>query len=189
MGVLDSLGDIISNLRLDRNLTLQELSENSGVSPAMLSQIERGLTNPSFLVLYKLSTGLKVPVSMFFSGFDPNGIVVRRNERRKLSLPSQDNNGSSELIYELLSPGITGRLELLWIEYGPGTDTEAAPFSHQGEECGVIIEGQLIACIGEDSFILEKGDSIYLNSTIPHWFKNQSEKTAVMVWAVTPPSF
>jgi mannose-6-phosphate isomerase-like protein (cupin superfamily) len=156
----------------------------------MLSQIERGQTNPSFRILYKISRGLQVPVSIFFAGFDPNGIVVRKDERRSLKFPSSERNeDNSHLVYELLSPDLTGRLELMWIEYGPGTSTERTPFSHQGEECGVIIEGQLTAHIGGESFDLKKGDSIYLNSTIPHWFNNPGDDIAVMVWAVTPPSF
>lgn len=182
-GALISLGANLQHLRSEKRLTLDELAHRSGVSIGVLSQIERGLGNPSFRTLYKIAEALGVPIGYFFSGVDRSGTVVRKHERKNLQSPGRD------LVYELLSPDLTGTLEMLWIEYGPGISTQETPFVHQGEECGLILQGRLEAHVGEDTFSLEAGDSIYINSAIPHWFFNPGPDTAVMVWAITPPSF
>lgn len=187
---LDSLGGHLRELRTSRGLTLEQVSERSDVSVGMLSQIERGLSNPSFLTLFKIARGLEVPVSRFFSGLGSSSKVVRKHERKKLvSVINGSRSGARELTYELLSPDLSGSLELLWIEYGPEASTEAADFSHEGEECGVVLEGRLQVHVADDVFLLEAGDSVYLESSVPHWFRNPDEETAVLVWAITPPSF
>ncbi len=189
-GALISLGANLQRLRTEKGLKLEELARSSEVSIGVLSQIERGLGNPSFRTLFKIAQGLGAPIGYFFSGIDRSGKVVRKRERKRLVLPINESGSSNgELVYELLSPDLTGSLELLWIEYGSGVTTEDIPFTHQGEECGVILQGRLEVHIAEDTFTLEAGDSIYLNSTVPHWFFNPGPETTVMVWAITPPSF
>jgi len=189
-GALISLGANLQQLRTEKGLKLEELARSSGVSIGVLSQIERGLGNPSFRTLFKIAQGFGVPIGYFFSGVDRSGKVVRKHERKMLVLPlSELNSSNGGLVYELLSPDLMGSLELLWIEYGPGISTKETPFTHQGEECGVILQGRLEAHIAEETFVLEAGDSIYFNSAVPHWFRNPGPETAVMVWAITPPSF
>ena len=64
---------------------------------------------------------------------------------------SGTNKKNDGLVYQLLTPDLSGALELLWIEYGPGATTAETPFTHQGEECGVILEGRLEVHVGETS--------------------------------------
>lgn len=62
------------------------------------------------------------------------------------------------------------------------------PYTHEGEECGVIIQGRLEFTIGNQTCILEEGDSIYFDASIPHRWRNDGKKDVHVVWAVTPPT-
>ncbi len=77
---------------------------------------------------------------------------------------------------------------MMWVVMPPGTDSGDEPFTHEGEECGVILQGQLEAMVGDEKFILGPGDSIYHNSLIPHSSKNIGDSDVIMVVAKTPPS-
>jgi transcriptional regulator with XRE-family HTH domain len=178
-----SVGQTLQRLRHKSGMTIQELSNRSGVSVGLLSQIERGRGNPSFSTLFKLSRGLDVPVGYFFSGVEPTGAVVRKAHRKHLSLSKRDPR------YELLSPDMSREIELLWIEYPRGWGNQKTQFSHPGEECGVVLQGQLEVHLLDQEYLLSCGDSVYLNSTIPHWFHNPGDEPTVMVWAIHPPSF
>jgi quercetin dioxygenase-like cupin family protein len=85
-----------------------------------------------------------------------------KNERRKISLPS------SNLVYELLSPDMNRQIEFLLVRLAPGECTSQEKIRHAGEECGLVLKGQLIVRWGDQSFELEEGDSIYFASNIPH---------------------
>lgn len=188
--ILSPLGENLKRIRREKGLTLQELSTSSGVSVGMLSQIERGQANPSFRILFGLAKGLEVPVSYFFVGIEAGGHVVRKGNRKTLVLPRNDHNDAGNgILYQLLSPDLTGKIELLWIEYEEGVCTREIPFSHVGEECGVLLEGTLEVHMGDETAVLNPGDSVYLNSSIPHSFANVGDGRAIMVWAITPPSF
>ncbi|MDI6880116.1 MAG: cupin domain-containing protein, partial [Desulfitobacteriaceae bacterium] len=67
--------------------------------------------------------------------------------------------------------------------------TNSDLLAHQGEECGVIIQGEMTVVVGEREYLLKEGDSIYFDSTIPHRFFNHGDKVAIGIWAMTPPSF
>ncbi len=77
---------------------------------------------------------------------------------------------------------------MMWVVMPPGTDSGDEPFTHEGEECGVILQGQLEARVGDEKFILGPGDSIYHNSLIPHSSKNVGDSDVIMVVSKTPPS-
>jgi len=182
-----SLGATLQRLREQRDLTLEQLAERCGVSAATLSLVERGQGNPSFATLLKLATGLKVPVATFFqSDTIPEGIVVRARHRKRLVVGKNEGRH-----YELLSPDVTGAIEMLWVELEPGVWTEDEKVSHEGEECLVVLEGRLEAHIGaaEHPHVLEAGDSIYVHSEIPHSYRSSDTLRTVLVIAITPPSF
>lgn len=170
-------------------MTLAQLSEITGLSPAIVSQIERGLANPSFTTLAQLAHGLDIPVGKFFIGQpDTTSPVVRKHERRNLVGVTKKSMG--EAVYELLTPPELngGALEAQWIETPPGHDTSATPpFRHSGEEFGIILAGRKdIYLDGGECHSLEAGDSITFSSDIPHWYKNSYEEICVAIWVNAP---
>ncbi|MGY4298727.1 transcriptional regulator with XRE-family HTH domain [Bradyrhizobium sp. i1.4.4] len=181
------VGGEIKNLRKARGITLDALSEAAGLSKGYLSQIERGTSSPSVKALHSISRALGVTISWFFppnSEDDSNlrDYVVRSGSRRKLTFVG----GITD---ELLSPNLGRQLELLRCSFPPGSESGKEPYTHQGEEAGFVISGELDLWIGERHVILSEGDSFAFASDLPHRYANTSDRECVVIWAVTPPSY
>jgi transcriptional regulator with XRE-family HTH domain len=177
------LGEKIRSLRLKQKISIEQLSGMTGLSKGLISQIERDITGPSVASLWKVSKALNVTMNYFFDEYDDFNQVVRKEERKKLMM------GRADRIYELLSPDLKKQIEMLWIEIEPNECNSDELISHDGEECGVVVKGTLRILSGEKVYDLNEGDSIYLDSTIPHKYLNMGEEESVSVWAMVPPSF
>jgi len=186
-GLLATVGTMVHTLRKEKGMTLARLAETAGLSPAIVSQIERGKANPSFTTLAQLAHGLEIPVGRFFLGHaEPTSPVVRGSDRRNLQGVTRESVG--EAVHELLTPDQNGLLEAQWIVSPPGHDTSATPFHHGGEEFGIVISGKIDVYLDGERHILEAGDSMTFASTIPHWYINRYDESCVAVWVSTPPA-
>ncbi len=177
------LGDKIRSLRLKQKISIEQLSSLTGLSKGLISQIERDITGPSVASLWKISKALNVTMNYFFDEYDDFNRVVRKDERKKIMMKDGDR------VYELLCPNLKNQIEMLWIEIEPNESNSEELISHEGEECGVVIKGTLRVLSGDKIYDLEQGDSIYLDSTIPHRYINMGDVKSVSVWAMVPPSF
>lgn len=178
-----TIGERLRALR-DGRFTIDEMSRRAGVSSGRISQIERGLANPSFETLWKLASALDVSIGSFFGGDEPESpLVVRKMERKRLVLAHDD------LDYELLTPNLQGLLEVFVFHVPPGFDNGRRPISHRGEECIHVLEGTLVVAVGDTEFVLEEGDSVTYESTTPHFVRNRSDMRVTAIAAITPPSF
>jgi transcriptional regulator with XRE-family HTH domain len=183
----EQLGQLIRETRKARDITLQQLAEATDLSVGYLSEIERGITSPAIMALHDIAVALNVTVGWFFqndTGIDPaeRGLVVRAVNRRSLSYQS----GISD---QLLSPHLQGQLELLLSRFPPGTGSGERTYTHRGEEAGIVLQGSMQLWIGEKTFVLRDGDSFSFPSTTPHRYKNVGKKEAIVIWAITPPTF
>jgi len=183
----ERVGREIRQLRRARDTTIAELSKASGLSRGYLSQIERGISSPSVKALHSISRALGVTISWFFSpaSSEDDGlrdVVVRADRRRTLKF-------SSGITDELLSPNLGREIELLRCIFGPGSESGSEPYTHRGEEAGIIISGTLHLWIGEKHLVLEEGDSFAFSSDTPHRYANPTEQETVVIWAITPPSY
>jgi len=186
--ILASVGSKVRAMRKEKGLTLAELSEATNLSPAIVSQIERGRANPSFTTLAQLAHGLGIPVGKLFPNHEEaRSPVVRKAERRDLSGVAPEAVG--EAVYELLTPDLNGTIEALWVVTPPGHDTSASPFTHGGEEIGIVLSGKKDVYLNGQRHTLEAGDSITFDSTIPHWYKNDYDETCVAIWINSPPTW
>lgn len=181
-----AVGQAVRSLRKDRHLTLDHLAELSGLSIGVVSQLERGIGNPSFATLVQLAHGLDVPVGRLLHIDESTSPVVREADRRRI-----DGHGTpaEHVSYQMLTPDLSGALEATWVRSEPGHDTSAAPFRHNGEEFGVVVSGVLDVYIDGTRHRLTAGDSITFSSTVPHWFINPGPETVDAVWVSTPPSW
>jgi transcriptional regulator with XRE-family HTH domain len=177
------LGAALRTLRLQRGFTLEKLAEASGVSTGLLSQLERGIGNPSLYTVLKIADALNVPVGNFFPSSDSDSAIIVRKKERQV-LPS-DAPGMS---VELLSPDPRHPIQFLWIEREPGESTEQRPSMHKGAEFGVVIEGTLEVHLGDEIYVLEQGDSINFQSNVSHWYRNPGTERVVYVCAVASPT-
>lgn len=180
---MTAVGALVRDMRQGARLSLASLAHAADLSPGLLSQIERGLGNPSFTTLIKLSHALDVPVGRFFVGDAKTGALVRRGDHRRLLLADEN------LQYTLITPHMNGRLGMIRAQVAVGWSNESVPFQHDGEECILMTEGELTVCIAGTSYDLGVGDSITYDSSLPHWYRNASATNAVLIGAMTPPSF
>jgi transcriptional regulator with XRE-family HTH domain len=182
-GLIGEVGSIISRERRRRELTIAELARNAGISSGLLSQLERGMGNPSIETLSHLARTLGIPIGTFFETVSaPPGEVVHPHTRRRLVLED------SGMTYQLLVPDLKGTLSMLYIELPPGFSNANAPFNHHGEEIVFVLSGSIEINIGDRKMLLAPGDSIRFFSTIDHWYQTFDERV-VVITAQSPPSF
>ena len=81
------------------------------------------------------------------------------------------------------------KIQMTWIVMPPGADTGDVPFLHEGEECGIVLQGKVEARVGDERYVLSPGDAIYQASTVPHRSRNIGDEDVIIVVAITPPSF
>lgn len=179
------IGSKLRRLRKQQKISIAELSKEAGVSSGLISQVERNIVNPSVTTLWKISQSLNVSIGYFFDE-EPSPIldpIVRKNNRKRIV--TSDSNAT----YELLSPDLNRKIEFLYITIQPGDSSKPGFIAHDGEECGIVIKGKLMVKTKDKEYILNEGDSIYLNSTIPHRYINIGKDECISIWAMTPPSF
>lgn len=177
------VGKKIKELRNDKGLSLKDVAESTGVTKSMLSQIERGISSPSINTLKKIADCLGMPVAYFFSETAQAGPVVRKNERKILKPPDLG------VEYELLSPNLQRKMEFIFTRFSPGKGTGDDLYTHDGEECGIVLKGRMRVFCQGNVYDLEEGDSIYFDSTQPHGFLNIGEEDVEVIFCITPPSF
>ncbi len=179
------LGARVRALREAAGVTGIELARLSGVTAGAISQIERGTGAAVAVDASGDRRRLGQPIFRFFvSGTEEQHIVVRSADRKRLKLPH------STVEFELLSPDLNRRLEVLEIKLQPGSATSAQPQPHGGEEeFMLIIKGRGRLDIGGTSFELGPGDSATYAPSEPHRLVNVGQTELVQISAITPPSF
>lgn len=188
--VLDAdatVGQEIKDLRKASGITLSQLSNATKLSQGYLSQIERGISSPSIKALHSISRALGVNISWFFCPVQDkddelNAYIVRSDKRRSLQF-------ESGITDELLSPNLSRGIELLRCTFAPHSVSGNEPYEHKGEEAGLVVTGRLTLWLGTKKIHLTAGDSFAFESTIPHRYANESDEEAVIIWAISPPSY
>ncbi|MFJ9760026.1 helix-turn-helix domain-containing protein [Streptomyces sp. NPDC101149] len=182
-----AIGETVRSIRRERTLTLEQLAEASGLSVGVISQLERGIGNPAFATLVQLAHALDVPVGRLLLRIEDNkSPIVRKTERRRVG---GHGLATAAATYELLTPDLSGALEATWVTSQPGHDTSKTPFTHNGEEFGIVLSGSLDVFVDGVRHHLEAGDSIRYSSTIPHWYVNAGDEPAQCIWVSTPPTW
>jgi len=178
-----SLGKRLQELRRRRGLTATELATRVQVTSGFISQLEHGRTSPSLETLQRLAQTLQVPLTYLLQDDNPRPHVVRKQERHIIQL------GSSGLRASFLSPLPQRHLELVLLELPPGKLSWTKSGSHEGEECHLVLKGALRAYYGDETYLLEEGDSILWDSTVPRRMENVGESEAQLLIALSPPVF
>lgn len=181
-----AIGGQIRELRKIKKLTLTQLAQATGISVGYLSQIERNQSRLPIGILKKLADALGVHMNWFFNGNsnatpDERDLIVRKANRRRLTFTGLG------IVEELLSPNLSGPLELLLSTIEPGADS--GEYSHDGNEAGILISGRLDLWVDGKHFKLEAGDSFSFSSTSQHRCANPGKVPAQVVWVITPPHY
>jgi transcriptional regulator with XRE-family HTH domain len=173
-----SLGQKIGRLRQERGLTLQEVSDGSGLTPSFLSRLERDKVNISVANLRKLALFFNVQMTHFFEGEDNQqaGQVVRTAERVKLSL-----DDAPVQVYSLLPAN--GELEARLIEALPGSGQQG--FSGRGYQMVYLLQGHLHFALGDEEYALHAGDTLFYHDDLAHNWLNVGSEIAVLLTVTT----
>jgi len=183
-----NLGNKIRRLRRKKTLTLQNVSDLSGLSKSLLSQIENSFTAPPIATLLKISRALEVKIGYFFQ--DPplssRIAVVRRKDRKKtVPLHSRANGTKVGYQYESLAyPMAEKKMEPFMIEIEHRKPEDMIFYHHRGEEFLFVLEGRM-EFRGADRVIkLDSMDCLYFDSSIPHALRGLDGKPAKAIGVI-----
>jgi transcriptional regulator with XRE-family HTH domain len=183
------IGERLRERRHERGLSLRDLAERLGCSPSLISQIERGLANPSVSTLYAMVAELEISLDdLLFSerrlaepavSRSGAGPIQRSTERHRIRL-------ASGVLWERLTTVAEPGVEFLYVIYevgGASSPTDAFQ-RHAGHEWGYVLSGTLQVTIGFREYLLEPGDAISLDSTTPHRLANVGDVPVHAIWFV-----
>ena len=178
------IGDRIRATRRELGMRIAELAEAASLTSSAISQIERGLIDPSLRSVRAISSALDTPIFALFVEPQLAEIVVRKNRRRSF-LPA-----GQKVMHELVTPDLNRRLEVIATSLEPGMATCEQPLPHRGEECLVVLEGVAeVVLIGGDTYLLREGDSIYIYEGLAHRVANVGHGILKTMSALTPAVF
>ncbi len=179
------IGSQVRKLRNKRSLTLQELSELTGLSKPNLSQIENNIVTPPISTLLKISGALGVQIGHFFKKATPgsNVVVVRKEDRYGVAKGQHISHIGYQ--YEPLAyPKVEKSMEPFIVHMEERAADDIVYNNHRGEEFLLVMDGQLEFICGETNVILQEGDSLYFDSSIPHGYRGigGTAKTLVVIY-------
>lgn len=177
------IGEKIKRFREDNALTLKDISERTGLSTAVLSQIENHLISPPLGTLIRLTKALNLRPGHFFDQHPDRAFtIVRKLERRPASRFASKRGIQYGYSYESLGHDLKDRhMEPFLVTLEPTTLRSPKPASHDGEEFLFVLEGEMEVTLGEFSDVLQPGDAIYYDSTIPHLVQCKGNENALIL--------
>jgi transcriptional regulator with XRE-family HTH domain len=178
-----NLGKRLADLRRKRGLATGELAARAKVTSGFISQLEHNKTSPSLTTLQRVAAALDVPLTYLLLEEDLRPQVVRQHERQVIPL------GQDGLCASLVSPLLSQQLELVVLDLPRGTISWPQSRSHEGQECHLVLRGTIRAYYGEDSYLLDEGDSILWDGTVPHRMENVGDGAAQLLIALAPAAF
>ncbi len=179
--ISDAVAENLRRHRANAGLSLAQLSAQSGVSRAMLNQIERNQSAPTINVLWKIAAALDLPFSAFLEkapGDEPR--VLRAD--RSWSLGSRDGSFTSRALFPLEGPRETEFYEL---RIQPGAVERAQPHAPGTRENLVVNRGRLRVTVGDDVHELEEGDAILFGADTDHAYENPGDEPTIAYLVMT----
>jgi transcriptional regulator with XRE-family HTH domain len=177
-----AVGERVKALREGMGLSLRDLAERSGVSPPMLSQVERGETSPTLAVAVKIAAGLELTLSQLLRlDEDSHVVVVRKGQGRS------SRRGGHRV--EELTPGLPGqRAEVSLHKLDPGTSTggpDDPPMHEPGSRETIYVSaGSAALVVDGDRHRLRQGDAVTFDADLPHHFENEGDEPAELLAVV-----
>lgn len=174
------IGERIKTIREEKGLSLDQLSNLTGFDVELLLNIETNQVQPQLGTVIKLSKALDSAFGRLVSGVGDKFFSVTRKNERKIIARSTSYKGKKQVYtYRSLAPEVKGRhMEALIVELEENPEAEMSV--HEGEEFIYVLEGAVLLKIGEDTFELDPGDSVYYLSTTPHLIAAKSGKANIL---------
>ena len=167
-----SIGEKLRALRLRKKVGLVDLGRHTGLSPALLSKIERGKLFPTLPTLLRIALVFSVGLEFFFTDERQRRVVsiVRRGERQRF--PERPDTDEVAFHFECLDfHAVERKLNAYYAEFQPVPPPKVRLHQHAGVEFIYVVRGKLGLRTGEEEYILEMEDSIYFDSNLPHGYR------------------
>lgn len=178
------MGERIKKKRDGLGLQVKDLSAMIGVTPSLISQIEKGKATPSIVTLKKVAVALKTTVGELIGENENLGQhpLLKSTERR---FAKKNKQGTSSHLLSYHDP--SKQIEPYIIQFKKnGNSTDIMTTNFPGQEFCFVIKGSFKAVVNEKQYDLEEGDGFYFNSSRPHLFTNTSNEPAELLWVITP---
>ena len=182
-----AIGDKLRALRLKKKMGLVELGQHTGLSAAMLSKVERGKLFPTLPTLLRIALVFSVGLEYFFSDDRKRHVIaiVRSGERKRF--PERTDGRDISFFFESLDfAAVERKLNAYYAEFQPLQPGKSRPHHHSGVEFLSVLRGKLELRIGVQDHILESGDSIYFDSSLPHSYRRIGQKLCSAIVVTVP---
>lgn len=182
-----SVGKRIRTFREERNVDLETLSQNTGLTVNFLERMENDEIYPTIGPLQKVARSLGVRLGTFLDDQFTRDPIISRIDQLGSVDPAMHTGRPprSSYIYQALGKGKSDRnMEPFFIEIYPDKDDERKTISHQGEEFILVLKGELMVVYGRETYYLKAGETIYYNSIVPHYVGAHGDDPAQLL-AVT----
>jgi len=172
-----SIGERVKSLRTEKGMTLAALGEKVSLSTSYISQIERDRTNPSLTTLMNIARILDVDPRYFFESGDDTTLVLRTGQ------PCQPEILSSGMVRYPLSPQDAGNsLHAYRVVIQPHSPPQQFD-TYSGEEMCFVIFGELTVVAGDETYLLNVGDSIHYDTLLPHSWSTRGDQKCELIWS------
>ena len=173
------LGKRVAKLRKERNMTLQSLANETGLTASYISQVEKAEVIPPVAVILQLSRALEIDSS-----------ILLKEEKKQIGSKAHDDfqKRTEDYSYRNLTPEAQHKhLKAFKVFIDPRSDHKGVSYQHLGEEFIYVLKGELEVFVGENRSVLKPDECIHFNSSIVHKLRNLSaEKAQLLVVLYTP---
>ena len=181
------IGAKLKFIREQNGLSQRELAARAGLTNGTISLIEKNKSSPSVASLKSLLDAIPISMAEFFATLEEDTadkVFYRAQDFIEVAPPN-----AGQLSLRQLGQANRHNLQMLHEVYPPGADTGPEVLSHEAEEAGVIVQGQIELSVGDKTAVLQAGDGYLFDSRQPHRFRNIGSEECVIISACTPPSF
>ena len=183
------IGGRLRLLRNARRMTIGDLSEAAGVSAGIISQIERGKSNPSMKTVHRIKDALGVTLWALLDDVSKGATSGEPEFVRRAASRPRIVVGRHRIEKRLLSPNADQGLKFMLITMPPNSETDDVLIA-PGDKGGLVLTGQVEVTVGDRSATLMKGDSFQFRSDQPHQITNRTDVVAELIWIMNtePPA-
>ena len=180
------IGARVRALRLKKKMGLVELGGHTGLSPAMLSKIERGRLYPTLPTLLRIALVFSVGLEFFFAGSRDRPLIAVMRKSERVKLP--DRAGARDAAYRFESLDYLAterRFNSYYAEFFPAALAALRPHAHPGVEFIYALAGTLSVHVAGVEHALDAGDSMYFDSTLPHAYRRSRGRACSAIVVTT----
>ena len=181
------IGSKLRALRVQKKLGLVQLGDHTGLSPALLSKIERGNLFPTLPTLLRIAMVFGVGLEHFFVETEDRPLVEVIRKKDRLRLPNRPSEEAPSYFFESLDFAVTDRKSDIFYAEFPCTAKPSEPHEHTGTEFIYVIDGGLVVTINRKDVVLGEGDALHFDASAAHSYRlNDPQNSSAAIVMIIP---